>query len=465
MAANTNAVVFEKKLDEKFPIPESGYTDQDFDDITFCLERIPKWKEYRNTPQIFALLRHLNELDNLNSFANLSDSIFPIDMYRLPKDLGPGFKLRFRDSQGLVCDKSDAVQLIGKRKHMNFEEAPACLIEEKILARGPLSTVQKVSCTLDLNLYVRKQYERKQFVAEDSQVRQHFENEVQNMKGIVHRHCVELVRALQIASSWITVLIQAISPMQVASYTDPDFYAFVMSPCADDILTTYLDAAASDEGKKSYLPQFFGCLAQALLFIHNSGYRHRDIKSENILVHKNQPFFTDFDSSINWAVTKRSTTTKDHRHTERWAAPEVGQIRFRKRNEEQGKANTKSDVFSLGCVFLEIITVIKSRSVKQLEDRFEDEEMFFRLNLSVIAVWIKELREIRTDRRHDKVLDWIPFMLKENLADRWTAAALVEETYKEPHREYFSCKKCSGENKYKTATGWYPSIKFNNNHN
>jgi len=200
MTANTIAVIFEKRLDAKFPIPESGYTDQDFDEITTCLDQIPKWKEYKNRPRIFALLRHLNELDKLNSFADVSDSIFPADMYRLPKDLGTGFKRWFTDNQGLVCDKSDAVQLIGKRKHMNFEEAPACLIEEGIIASGPLSTVQKVLSILDLKRYVRKQYDRKKFVADDSQVRQHFENEVHNMRGIAYRHCVKLVRALQIAS-------------------------------------------------------------------------------------------------------------------------------------------------------------------------------------------------------------------------------------------------------------------------
>ncbi len=94
----------------------------------------------------------------------------------------------------------------------------------------------------------------------------------------------------------------------------------------------------------------FGCLASGLAFIHKHTIRHKDIKPSNILVHNGLMIYTDFGISLDASHQDETTTTGYHgAMTERFCAPEVA------RSEPR---NRKSDVFSLGCVYIEILIVL-----------------------------------------------------------------------------------------------------------
>lgn len=230
--------------------------------------------------------------------------------------------------------------------------------------------------------------------------------------------------------------------MQVASYTDLSYFALIMSPVAECNLAKYLELADRLEDKRSFLPIFFGCLSRALWFIHSQELRHRDIKTENILVSKNNVLFTDFDCSYDWSEAKRSTTYSPHRNTLRWASPELANLK-----ENHNRINTSSDIWSLGCVFLEMMTVVKGKSVKDLEEYFMGsvKDLSFHMNLKSIPQWIKELQMTVTDGRDNELLESIQKILQEDQDARPTAHELVQETDKPHNQRYFCCDKCLAE--------------------
>jgi hypothetical protein len=132
----------------------------------------------------------------------------------------------------------------------------------------------------------------------------------------------------------------------------------LLTPVAcDGDLRAYL-RAIQDTAKpptpdqQSVLGRSFGCLASGLAHIHSHTIRHKDIKPQNILVHNGQMIYTDFGIAYDATLENTTTTTtgKPEAFTRRYCAPEVA-------NWEQ--RNRKSDIFSLGCVFIEIIAVLE----------------------------------------------------------------------------------------------------------
>jgi serine/threonine protein kinase len=85
-------------------------------------------------------------------------------------------------------------------------------------------------------------------------------------------------------------------------------------------------------------------------YLHENRIRHKDIKPQNVLVKGYQVFLTDFGISLDWSELNQSTTSGPAIRTLHYCAPEVADFMPR---------NSLSDVWSLGCVFLEIWTALK----------------------------------------------------------------------------------------------------------
>jgi serine/threonine protein kinase len=139
------------------------------------------------------------------------------------------------------------------------------------------------------------------------------------------------------------------------SYTRRGHAGVLLTPVASNgDLAAYLDTIR-ETGKPptseqcSTLSRSFGCLASGLDFIHKFSIRHKDIKPHNILVHEGQMIFTDFGIAFDASGQDTTTTGVPGAFTARYRAPEVAEERPR---------NRKSDVFSLGCVFLEVIELL-----------------------------------------------------------------------------------------------------------
>lgn len=99
------------------------------------------------------------------------------------------------------------------------------------------------------------------------------------------------------------------------------------------------------------LRRCFVCLSQGLEYLHRLGIRHGDIKPANILVDESgSVLFTGFSNSS----TQDDQTYRVDAFTHRYAAPEVAYF---------ATAIQSSDVYSLGCIFLEIATLLSEREV------------------------------------------------------------------------------------------------------
>jgi serine/threonine protein kinase len=104
------------------------------------------------------------------------------------------------------------------------------------------------------------------------------------------------------------------------------------------------------QGMESILKQAYGCLAAGLAFMHGKKVRHKDVKPRNILVHNGLMIYTDFGYSFDSNGFSRSTTVgRPGFLTRKYSAPEV--LGYEDRN-------SKSDVYSLGCVFIDLLSAL-----------------------------------------------------------------------------------------------------------
>ncbi|KAF2015569.1 kinase-like protein [Aaosphaeria arxii CBS 175.79] len=147
-----------------------------------------------------------------------------------------------------------------------------------------------------------------------------------------------------------------------ATYVAKKEVGLILSPVADggDLESFLNDFAVGQIARKGtterrLVRKSFGCLAAGLAFMHQQKIRHKDIKPRNILIHRGTMIYTDFGYSFDYSLPDgRSTTTgRPDTFTRKYCAPEVVDWEPR---------NSKSDVFSLGCVFLEMLAVLDARA-------------------------------------------------------------------------------------------------------
>ena len=99
---------------------------------------------------------------------------------------------------------------------------------------------------------------------------------------------------------------------------------------------------------------YFPCLIRTLELLHRQNIKHKDIKPQNILVdYFNTVLYTDFGIAKRYSTKSEALTFGPTDKTARYAAGEEPR-------------DFDYDVFSLGCVFLEMATVILGSSVAEL---------------------------------------------------------------------------------------------------
>jgi serine/threonine protein kinase len=278
------------------------------------------------------------------------------------------------------------------KRHTHFkkgEQFPLTIGDT--LGQGGHGAVCKAYSPLSGRTYALKTFRRTRKNAREAQS---FMVELQILQRINHHHCVELV----------------------ASYTDSRNFGLLMSPIADYNLSAFYEVAMNSEETRRALCTFFGCLANALRFLHDSKIRHRDIKPENILVRGPEVYLTGFGISLDWEILTRSTTTVDSAKSWTYCAPEVASYQ---------KRNSSSDVWSLGCVFLEIWTVLKGATAQDLRKLMleHSERSRYYENLDVVVDWAARLSGVEV-KSEEEVMKWIRSMLVIEPSTRATAQAL-----------------------------------------
>ncbi|KAL8693777.1 MAG: hypothetical protein Q9218_001473 [Villophora microphyllina] len=145
--------------------------------------------------------------------------------------------------------------------------------------------------------------------------------------------------------------------------------------------------------KVDSLRRYFVCLSQALNYIHESDVRHKDIKPENILLDASgNVVLTDFGISRRFPKKTPHITNDQWEWTRKYASPEIMKGKKVPRDDP-------SDVFSLGCVFLEMATLILGRDLDRMCQHYAKpvndsgiEDAYY-CNLDKIYGWISFLQQ------------------------------------------------------------------------
>jgi serine/threonine protein kinase len=202
----------------------------------------------------------------------------------------------------------------------------------------------------------------------------------------------------------------------------------LMIPVAQENLQEFL--ARHDDPRivlsgysKELIQQWFDCFLNGLAFIHSKRVRHGDVKPSNILIKDGSVLYADFGISRIFQNDERTTTDNTSGpHSPMYCAPEVtGNL----------PKNSKSDVFSLGCVFMEMITVLCRRSLQDFaEYRGKEGNQAYHRHPNECRTWMRELRiavENDSSKRAQMAawrrgFDLCRMMTIPNMLDRCTSA-------------------------------------------
>ncbi|ORY07041.1 kinase-like domain-containing protein [Clohesyomyces aquaticus] len=158
----------------------------------------------------------------------------------------------------------------------------------------------------------------------------------------------------------------------------------------------------------------FGCLATAVNYLHENNIRHKDLKPSNILLSRDGIWITDFGSSKDFTPNLTSTSESWERGTLEYCAPEV---------LAYDKSGRSADIFSLGCVFLEMIVVLSHKhSLEDLRELCPDKNGYYGTNLTNLPKWLALAEPTGVKIGH--LADEIERMLRHDRFRRPTAKAL-----------------------------------------
>jgi serine/threonine protein kinase len=213
----------------------------------------------------------------------------------------------------------------------------------------------------------------------------------------------------------------------MASYGVKDQISIIMSPIADCNLWEFMRSPALQAAaQRSLLSKWFGCLASALSYVHRKSWLHMDLKPQNILISGDRVLLSDFGSAYSVANHGMGEMAgMRYAITPMYCAPElIG------RGVSEA-ATWASDIYSLGCIFLEMATGILRQSVSRFEDlrSFGSGDKSYNRNARKCMFWIDSLRGICEDispRVRDEDFQVIKSMLSFDMIKRPTAQSLEE---------------------------------------
>lgn len=158
-----------------------------------------------------------------------------------------------------------------------------------------------------------------------------------------------------------------------ASFTDPHVFGLLLSPVAIcDLEKVLLDCSPSSpsftctEGgrafdKRETLQTFFGCLAAAVLFLHQSKVRHRDLKPKNVLITYDDQregdikvCICDFSAALDFSETHNPETN--------WAPAVATEAYISPEKHRKEVRNLSEDMHHLGRILLEISIVLMNKT-------------------------------------------------------------------------------------------------------
>lgn len=247
---------------------------------------------------------------------------------------------------------------------------------------GSYGTVTKTKHAFTGMYYARK---------EQIEGSKHLRREIKRLKKLSHRHIVQFVKSYQRGNKYGILL-------RPAATTDLQKLLGRYSRNCFDYSKDIMDRRRDRITLQPIILTAFGCLSRGLAHIHRRKIRHKDIKPSNILYQTAFPrdparfLWADFGLAYDFGHRPDgSKTTSESRYSPRYAAPEImEEIQARKSRgecdpDDSDKSDTdndlpsqepdgaqrsavghgrKSDIYSFGIVFLEILSYLNAQGPK-----------------------------------------------------------------------------------------------------
>lgn len=247
-----------------------------------------------------------------------------------------------------------------------FHKSTVPLMSLQQLGSGSLGVVDEVRVS---NIDNGLTFARKQIQVLKSNRRKLVEcinDEIATLKSLQHLHIVQFLGSYEEQlpnRSLAAILMYPVGDADLRTFLDN------VGPCFNSTGTHIGPSGTTAEA--SWLTKWFTCLQSALSYMHEQGIRHQDIKPSNIIHRGSEVFFTDFSSAAHFVPGHTTSSDGLARSTAMYTAPE--QDRELLVDDEVGRHGRSADVFSLGCVFVEMLVVLRCHTVAQLHDllRFE----------------------------------------------------------------------------------------------
>ena len=394
----------EEVLAEYFPPKRDAnmdYSEADIHKISSLLQNTNTGRHIY--PRLYIVLRLSNKLRDMSTFieAGETDISLPYSKDTIPLSVHPstcGAILKYQPR--VMTEDSESVN--SKHKHVLHHDKILQTHYQKadVLGSGGFGLVMKIKSHNDGAYYAVKLIKREKIVEAGMRC---FTTEVNVLRRADHGHIVRLV----------------------STFTSTDVLGFIMSPVAACNLTQFLRESHLRQEKKSFIWTYFGCLTNALYYLHNTLYvRHKDIKPSNILVDEdNKVLLADFGLAHDFSESFKSTTAEEKYRSAKYCAPE---------GMNNTPRNNASDIWSLGCIFLEMMTILRGESLESMERYFRDTgtgNTHFKDNPQAVSGWIERLEQNNRSELQNLPITWIKKMLRREHTTRPNARTLMHSIW------------------------------------
>lgn len=269
----------------------------------------------------------------------------------------------------------------------------------KLLGAGGFSTVDEV-----VHRETKLRISRKTLKNREHSALEELKKEVNVLQKLRHPHIIRYLGA----------------------YSKDDKVSILLSPVADTNLAVWLEKSYVEKpaGLADTIVKMFGCLASSIRYLHEQRpvIKHMDIKPQNILVmhgSHNIPHvvLSDFGISAAEVSTGSQSSTP---LTRQYCAPEVPA------GTSRGQA---ADIWSLGCVFLEMLAAAYHDTNRQWLDFRKEfsgrKGKYYWEEVPLLHEWLSGFLDQAATFSEATVLRTVKSMVREEPVERPTAAMLT----------------------------------------
>lgn len=268
------------------------FSDDGANDLKSQLEACPELKEWADCPRTFGVLYMAG---------------FPIDMIQgLQPESFNDYYLPYRDLDLRVegIDEEQKRRIISKqslflseiqsmaadnflrdpvKRHRHIRNGDVFFSLEREIRRSSTAVVAEVRHRSTGRMFAAKKLFRGKNLRQQKLLWRYFHTERNILRQLRHQHIVQCI----------------------GTFTDETHFTLILHPLAELDLERVLDSNDPDLSTRyaNNLRNAFGCLANAIAYLHSMKIRHKDIKPGNILLKGDSTFLCDFGTSLDWYFT------------------------------------------------------------------------------------------------------------------------------------------------------------------